>query len=197
MLDGIDGKAHYVALPAGMELAEFPTGAVVEARGMGKVRAVDRDIATLAEGGLYRMAPHQLQRTSIAPGRDPEEVMTSHRRRLEALRRAGIVERLGDDVWRAPDDLPELGRQYDRQRSGGITVTMKSPLSIERQAWAIGATWLDQQLIAGGQGIGDQGFGTEIKQALQQRADFLVEEGLAEGRGWRVITCPQSTLDAA
>ena len=187
VLDGIDGKAHYVALPAGMELAGFPTGAVVEARGVGKVRTVDRDIATLAEDGLYRMDPRQLKRTSIAPGRDPEEVVISHRRRLEALRRAGIVERLGDDVWLVPTDLPEQGRQYDRQRRGGITITLKSHLSIERQSRVIGATWLDQQLIAGGQGIGDQGFGAEFKQALQQRVDFLAEEGLAERRGRRVI----------
>src|SRR5690606_4809912 len=123
VLDGIDGTAHYVALPAGMGLAESPTGAVAEAKGIGKVRAVDRDVATLAEDGLYRMDPHQLQRTSITSGRDPEEVMTSHRRRLEALRRAGIVERLGEDVWRVPSDLPEQGCQYDRQRNGGITVT--------------------------------------------------------------------------
>ena len=187
VLDGVDGKAHYVALPAKVELGEFPMDAVVEATGVGKVRAVDRDIAALTEEGLYRMDPHQIQRTLNTPGRDPEDVLTSHRRRLEALRRAGIVERLGDDVWRVPADLPEQGRQYDRQRSGGIAVTLKSHLSIERQARAIGATWLDQQLIDGRNVGGGQGFGAEVGKALQQRADFLVEEGLAEKRGRRVI----------
>src|SRR5690606_9410903 len=68
-----------------------------------------------------------------------------------------------------------------------ITVTLKSHLSIERQSRTMGSTWLDQQLIAGGQGMGDQGFGAETKQALQQRTDFLAEEGLAERRGRRVI----------
>jgi hypothetical protein len=187
VLDGIDGKAHYVALPAKVELGEFPVGAVVEATGIGKVRAVDRDIAVLAEEGLYRMNPDQIQRTLNTPGRDPEDVLTSHRRRLEALRRAGIVERVGDDVWRVPADLPEQGRQYDRQRSGGIAVTLKSRLSIEQQTRAIGATWLDQQLIDGRNVGGGQGFAAEVGSALQQRADFLVEEGLAEKRGRRVI----------
>lgn len=51
----------------------------------------------------------------------------------------------------------------------------------------IGATWLDQQLIGGGSGLGDLGFGGEAKQAMQQRADFLAEQGLAERRGQRVI----------
>ena len=187
VLDGLDGKAHYLALPAGAELAEYPTGAVVEATGMGKARAVDRDIAALAEEGLYRLDARRIQQGETMNGREPEDVVTTHRRRLEALRRAGIVERLGEDVWRVPADLPEQGRQYDRQRTGSITVTLKSHLSIEQQTRAVGATWLDRQLI-GGEGIGGgQGFGAEVSKALQQRADFLVEEGLAEKRGRRVI----------
>lgn len=64
---------------------------------------------------------------------------------------------------------------------------LKSHLPIERQARVIGATWLDQQLIGGGKGLGEMGFGGEVKQALQQRADFLEEQGLARRRGPRVI----------
>ena len=121
------------------------------------------------------------------PGRDPQEVVAAHVRRLEALRRAGIVERVAEGLWKVPDDLPERGRQYDAQRLGGVAVEMKSHLPIERQARVIGATWLDQQLISGGKGLGDLGFGREAKQALKQRADFLAEQGLAERRGQRVI----------
>lgn len=51
----------------------------------------------------------------------------------------------------------------------------------------IGATWLDQQLIGGASGIADNGFGGEMREALRQRTDFLVEQGLAERRGQRVI----------
>ncbi|WP_297926939.1 DUF3363 domain-containing protein, partial [Metallibacterium sp.] len=58
---------------------------------------------------------------------------------------------------------------------------------IERQARVIGATWLDQQLIGGGTGIGEQGFGGEVREALRQRTDFLVKQGLAERRGQHVI----------
>jgi hypothetical protein len=66
-------------------------------------------------------------------------------------------------------------------------VELKSHLPIERQARVIGATWLDQQLIGGGRGLGDLGFGAEVKEALQQRADFLEEQGLAQRRGQQVI----------
>src|SRR3546814_5695798 len=73
------------------------------------------------------------------------------------------------------------------QRLGGVAVELKSHLPIERQAHVIGATWLDQQLIGGGKRFGDFGFGSEVKDALQNRADFLAKQGLAERRGQRVI----------
>jgi len=64
---------------------------------------------------------------------------------------------------------------------------LKSHLSIARQTRVIGATWLDQQLIGGSKGLGDIGFGSEVKDELQRRSDFLVEQGLAERRGQRVV----------
>ena len=189
VLDGIDGKAHYVALPPRTELEQYPAGAVVEVKGAATVRAADKTIAALAADGLYRTDHHlAVAKAQAVPSRDPGEVVAAHIRRLEALRRAGIVERLAEGVWQVPADLPEQGRQHDAQRlGGGVAVELRSHLPIERQVRVIGATWLDQQLIGGGQGLGELGFGREAKNALQQRADFLEEQGLAERRGQRVI----------
>ena len=188
VIDGVDGKAHYVALNARDELANYPTGAVVEVRGSAEARAADKNIVALASHGLYRTDHHlAIEHGRAKPGRDPQEVVAAHVRRLEALRRAGIVERVADGLWRVPDDLAERGRQYDSQRLSGVTVELKSHLPIERQARVIGATWLDQQLIGGGRGLGELGFGGDATQAMQQRADFLAEQGLAERRGERVI----------
>ncbi len=188
IVDGIDGKAHYVALPPRSELEQYPTGAVVEVKGATEVRMANRNIAALAMGGIYRTSDHlALAQSQATPDRDPREVVAAHVRRLEALRRASIVELMAEGVWRVPDDLAERGRQYDSQRLGGVAVELKSHLPIERQARVIGATWLDQQLVGGGTGLGDMGFGGEVKGALQQRADFLTEQGLAEWRGQRVI----------
>ncbi len=181
VVDGTDGKAHYVALPPKTELAQYPMGTVVEVKGSTDLRKADQTIAALVTDGLYRIDHH----LAIAKGQP--EVVAAHVRRLEALRRAGIVERVAEGLWKVPADLPERGRQYDAQRLGGVAVELKSHLPIERQARVIGATWLDQQLIGGGTGLGDLGFGAEAKQAMQQRADFLVEQGLAERRGQRVI----------
>ena len=188
IVDGIDSKAHYVALPPRTELEQYPVGAVVEVKGSAGVRAADRTIAALATDGLYRTDQHLAHaKAQVTPGRDPADVVAAHVRRLEALRRAGIVERLAKGVWQVPANLPEQGRQYDTQRAGGVAVELRSHLPIERQARVIGATWLDEQLIGGGTGLGELGFGSEVKNALQQRADFLEEQGLAERRGQRVI----------
>ena len=130
---------------------------------------------------VYRTDHHlALAQGQATSDRDPREVVAAPVRRLEALRRAGIVEREAEGVWRIPGDLAERGRQYDAQRlGGGVAVELKSHLPIERQACIVGATWLDQQLIGGGKGLGDLGFGAEVKDALRERADFLAEQGLA------------------
>ncbi|MEW7980955.1 MAG: relaxase/mobilization nuclease and DUF3363 domain-containing protein [Candidatus Sedimenticola endophacoides] len=189
VIDGIDGKAHYVVLPPRSELEQYPTGAVVEVKGSADARAADRNIAAMAVDGVYRTDHHlALAQGQALSDRDPREVVAAHVRRLEALRRADIVERVAEGVWRVPGDLTERGRQYDAQQlGGGLAVELKSHLPIERQARVIGATWLDQQLIGGGKGLGDLGFGAEVKNALRQRADFLAEQGLAEHRGQRVV----------
>ncbi|ULU23294.1 relaxase/mobilization nuclease and DUF3363 domain-containing protein [Dyella terrae] len=188
VIDGVDGKAHYVALNARDEPGNYPMGSVVEVRGYAELRTADRNITALASDGLYRTDHHlAVAQGQAQASRDPHEVVAAHVRRLEALRRAGIVERVAEGLWKVPDDLLEKGRQYDAQRLGGVVVELKSHLPIERQARVIGATWLDQQLIGSGRGLGDLGFGSEVKDALQKRSDFLAEQGLAERRGQRVM----------
>jgi type IV secretory pathway VirD2 relaxase len=188
VVDGIDGRAHYVPLNTGADLSRYSTGAVVEARGSTEFRAADKTIAALASDGVYRTDHHlAVARASVKSDRDPKDVVAAHVRRLEALRRAGHVERVAEGVWRVPADLPERGRQYDAQRLDGSTVSLQSHLPVERQTRVIGATWLDRQLIGGAAGVVDYGFGSEVREALRQRTDFLVEQGLAERRGSRVI----------
>lgn len=188
IIDGVDGKAHYVALPPRTELKQYSTGAVVEVKGSADVRAADKNIVALASDGLYRTDHHlAIEQGRAREGRDPQELVAVHVRRLEALRRAGIVERVAEGLWKVPADLPERGYQYDMQRLDGVAVELKSSQPIERQTRVVGATWLDQQLIGGGSGLRDIGFGAETKLAMQQRTDFLVEQGLADRRGRRVM----------
>lgn len=188
VVDGLDGKAHYLRLPARADLTDYPMGGVVETHSLGEPRTVDRSIAALAMDGLYRSDHHAaLARSQAVEGEDPEALVERHVRRLEALRRAGIVERLTDGVWQVPADLPEQGRQHDARRLGDVAVELRTPLHLEQQVRAVGATWLDQQLISGNRELVDKGFGKEVREALQQRTDFLVEQGLAERQGQRAV----------
>ena len=188
VVDGLDGKAHYLALPTHAELANYPIGGLVETRRTSEPRAVDRSIVSAASNGLYRTDHHlALARSQSSDGQDPEALLERHVRRLEALRRSGIVERLAEGVWRVPADLPERGRQHDACRLGDVAVALRTPLPLGQQVRAVGATWLDQQLFSGNRGLVDKGFGREVREALRQRVDFLVEQGLAERQGERVL----------
>ena len=55
------------------------------------------------------------------------------------------------------------------RRSGGVNVTLHSHLSIDRQSKAIGATWLDQQLLKPGIEVPATPFGAALKVAFAER----------------------------
>jgi type IV secretory pathway VirD2 relaxase len=188
IVDGTDGRAHYVALPKTIDLEGLPIRGIIEIRGGASERPADRNIARSAAGGIYRRESHLAAVSAQGvPGQDPEEFVAAHVRRLEALRRAGIVERVEDGVWRLPSDLVIRGQAYDTQRLGGARVELRSHLALERQTRALGATWLDQQLAKDSVDLSAQGFGAEARNALRQRLSFLVDEGLAERRGDRIV----------
>jgi type IV secretory pathway VirD2 relaxase len=188
VVDGVDGRAHYVTLGAGSDLGQYSMGAIVEVRRTAETRSADKTIAALTHDGLYRIDHHfEVARIQSKSDLDPNEVVAAHVRRLEALRRAGIVERVADGIWRIPHDLPERGRAYDAQRISEGVVAVRSHPPLERQVRAIGATWLDRRLVGGGVDLAGAGFGSEVRESLRRRADFLVEEGLAERRGQRLI----------
>ncbi|MBE0587344.1 MAG: relaxase/mobilization nuclease and DUF3363 domain-containing protein, partial [Hydrogenophaga sp.] len=189
VIDGIDGRAHYLKLPTGADLAGLPIGGIVEARPPAQERDVDRNILAAARDGIYTTASHQAQ-LAQAGDRDPQAAAEIHVRRLEALRRSGVVERMADGVWAVPPDLVQRARQHDAQKAAGHAIELRSHLPIEQQIEAMGATWLDRGLVAdGARGPqpAAQGFGAQVREAMDRRVDFLAGQGLAEREGQRVI----------
>jgi len=186
IIDGTDGRAHHVALPGHVNLADLPINGIAAVHAVSE-RAVDRRILALAEQGVYSTEVHLAElRSGSSKGFDAEAVVEAHSRRLEALRRAGIVERIGDGMWRVPANLPARAHAYDRRRLGGSTVDLLSHLPIERQISAIGATWLDEQLVTPEE-LAGEGFGAAVRDALNQRGTFLVQRGCVERRGHQII----------
>lgn len=178
VVDGIDGRAHYLRLPAGTDLADLPIHGIVEASPTPLDRPVDRHIEAITRDGVYRAADHLVQ-LKQANNRDPQSTVEAHVRRLEALRRAGIVERIADGAWKVPPDLLTRARVHDMQRNSDLVVRLRAYLPIDKQVRAIGATWLDTQLVGGSASV-DQGFGVQVRDALRDRVEFLATRGLAK-----------------
>ena len=96
IIDGVDGRTHHVPGidPAGV--GDVSIGSIVE---IGSAEAgrrpADCAIADVAEDGVYRPSRHleQARFEGRVPGGDHDGFIDAHVRRLEALRRAGIVER--------------------------------------------------------------------------------------------------------
>ncbi len=187
IVDGIDGRAYYLRLQANTDLAELPIGGIVEGKQQALERAVDRTVLNLVQEGIYTTVHHREQLLQ-AGDRDPQATVEVHVRRLEALRRKGIVERVADGVWAVPPDFLQRIRQQDAQKDAVHAVELRSHLPLEQQIQAMGSTWLDRGLVVSGLlQPAAQGFGAQVREAMSRRVNFLVGEGLAEYRGQRVV----------
>jgi type IV secretory pathway VirD2 relaxase len=186
VVDGLDGRAHYLELPAGADLAEMPVNGVVEVAPPGQERSVDREILRHTRAGIYATSDHAATLRQSGD-RDAQATVELHLRRLEALRRGGLVERLSDGVWKVPPDFADKVRALSERRGLNVSVVLRSHLPLRQQVGAIGVTWLDRQLVGTGLARSDSGFGAEVEQALRDRSGFLVRQGAAKRHGQRVI----------
>ncbi|WP_119390731.1 relaxase/mobilization nuclease domain-containing protein [Taklimakanibacter lacteus] len=87
----------------------------------------------------------------------------------------------------APGSIVELRSFEDARGERRVAIAVRSDLSVEAQTTASGATWLDRQLVSRDPADLGGGFGLEVKQAMEARADHLVSEGLARRDGQRVV----------
>jgi type IV secretory pathway VirD2 relaxase len=186
VIDGVDGRVHHVEFPDGSHLKNAGRDMIVEVTpATSGPRAADRNIAINAgeTDGIYRPSQHlgRIREQFEREGRDSESFVRSHVRRLEALRRAGHVERLDEDRWKVPDDIVERGQTYDRMRGGeGPRIKMLSLEKLQQQIGAEAATWLDRELTAREPlVVADSGFGRDVRNALQRRTEHLVKMGYA------------------
>jgi len=87
-----------------------------------------------------------------------------------------------------PGSIVELRAYEDAKGERRVALAVRSDLDLQHQVSATGATWLDRQSIAREPvAMSDGGFGAEVRDAMRQRAEHLVHEGLAEQQGRRVI----------
>ncbi|UHD47927.1 DUF3363 domain-containing protein [Aureimonas altamirensis] len=181
VVDGIDGRTHHVPGidPARVEDARI--GSVIEI-GLADTaqRPSDRAIAAIAEDGVYRPSRHleQAKFDGRVPGGDYEGLVDAHVRRLEALRRAGITERIDADQWRIPEDFESRAAAYDAGRNPQASIRVISTFNLESQIGSDGATWLDRRLVTpDASELAPVGFGQQVRDAMDQRCEHHIEQG--------------------
>jgi type IV secretory pathway VirD2 relaxase len=181
VVDGIDGRTHHIAGITPERLEDARIGSVIEiGPAEATARPSDRSIASIVEGGIYRPSRHLEQAKFVGrvPGGDYKGYVDAHVRRLEALRRAGIVERMDADQWRIPDDLVSRAAAHDAGRNRQVSIRVLSAFDLEKQIGSDGATWLDRRLIhVGAADLTPTGFGQQVRTAMDQRRDHHIEQG--------------------
>ncbi len=199
VIDGVDGRVHHFEVEAAS--AENIQRGMIVAAGASQAgpRISDRNILAIAgRDGIYRPSTHLDKAVGTVErlGGDPAAYVRSHVRRLEALRRAGHVERIDSDQWRVPADLPERGHAYDLARNGMRgRVNVLSPTGLERQVGHDGATWLDRELGARQRTVvADRGFGREVTAALDRRRRWLADKGYAADLGNGRVRAPRDLV---
>lgn len=168
VLEDRNAKRWIVEIGRGDFSMPPPEEALVEIRaGEARVGAADRTIDALAleTGGKYSDALHKAHDAASS-----SEYRRAHVRRLEALRRQGVVQRSEEGVWTIPKDYLARVQKYEQSRSGAHRVIVHSWISLDDQVNHKGPTWLDtadhSQLSA------------TQKEALAARHDWLREHGL-------------------
>lgn len=184
IVDGVDGRVHHLDIGRAAATEPTPEGAIVRvAPRSASARDVDRTIAEIARenGGSYSVTLHLRHDPSAS-----QAFAETHVRRLEAMRRAGAVERLSDGSWDIAADHVERAAVFETRqlRDRPVAIEMLSAAPLERLKGANAATWLDhaiarvEPLV-----LRDAGFGRELREALAARRQWLVEQELAEPEG--------------
>jgi len=108
------------------------------------------------------------------------EYIQAHVRRLEAMRRAGHVERNADGSWKIPQDYLKRAAGYERKRgfNNPVKLDIASRAPLKDLTDTIGRTWLDESLSSGVTTEHLSGFGEEVNVAKAQRQKFLLSKGL-------------------
>ena len=175
IIDSVDGRAVFVELGVAGEVEELKRGAVVTVSPPNlepKPSDITIDRIGRANGGTYSASLHQADDPRSGP-----EFVAAHVRRLEALRRAGHVERTADADWKIPPDYLDHAKDYERTqaRFRSAQLLVRAELGLKDQQTALGVTWLDEMPLPSGVPIG---FGQDVAEAQVKRRAFLAGLGM-------------------
>ena len=115
IIDSLDGRAIFVELGAAGEVEELKRGVIVTVSPPNlepKPSDLTIDRIARANGGIYSASLHQADDPRSGP-----EYIAAHVRRLEALRRAGHVERTANAGWKILPNYLDRAKDYERTQA--------------------------------------------------------------------------------
>jgi len=187
VIDGVDGRTHYVEV--GKNADETPIGSLVSVQHVRPaLRKADLTIEAIARvnSGLYSPDLHLTHDPSAS-----DDYVQAHVRRLEALRRRGVgVERQRDGNWIIPPDHADRVLEHEKRaaRAAPVRIEVLAVQTLEQEAMTSAPSWLDRQLRGDETTeVARHGYGAEFRQALYRRQQWLIEQRLAEQRGDKVL----------
>lgn len=183
VIDDVSGQALFVPMGGGNNLEDMNRGDIVcltPNRYAPKPSDMNIENVASRNGRIYDMASHMKFDDSARPS-----FLEAHVRRLEALRRAGIVTRLENGGWSIPGDFLSRVEDHESRKLAGrpVKVTVLARGRLNALSTTMGVTWLDRELVGPSCESGRTGFGLEMRQALEARRQFLSNAGiLQDGR---------------
>lgn len=175
------GELRHARIKQAADLArldDLRPGALIEIDPVAPtLKPSDNAVARIAGAnkGLYSEAIHLAQE----PWLDPE-LVRANTRRLEAMRRMGLLERQTSGAFEVGDDHHVRALTYEIRlaRQAPVRVQVLSYLTLDEQANASGPTELDRALAGVvDQPAGEGTFARDFERAMQRRRLFLVENG--------------------
>lgn len=183
LIEGLDGRVWSIEMTE-QEAFQLPKpgGIVSVGRGAVEPKPADRTIAAIAgrHDAVYSEELHEAADPSSSP-----TFRLAHKRRLEALRRLGVVQRNTDGTWVVPADFQERALQADARKQG-LVVDVRSWLPIEALVERHAETWLDRmdtEVLNGAAGP----FADELRKSLDIRRAWLRSEDYALDQNGQLI----------
>ncbi len=166
-------RPHDIAM-----LASLETGAIVAFEpNKPTIRPSDEAVARIAarNGGIYSQKAH----LDLEPHVD-RTLISSNIRRLENMRRVGLVQRFGAGEFIVGENHLKTALAFEVRlvHRAPFSIRVDSYWALHEQVTALGPTHLDRKLAGDAVGPGGEGrVVRDYEHALQQRRMFLIEQG--------------------
>jgi len=166
LIEDMAGKIWHVDLEDKHAQFAPPKGAVVEVgTTLCEPKPSDHKIYKIAKqnDGIYSEDAHKLYEPNSS-----HQYRLAFKRRLEALRRSGIVGVNGRGEWGIPNDFIGRVKRLEKAKSAQSVLRVKSWMKLETQIKSQALTWLDET---------EQQLEGKFTQAKQARMEHLREIG--------------------